>query len=189
MTTPDLLVDDVYWADGTRGEILLNPLTVDRLTPNPEIQVTLPDTLADGAIVLMGGGAGMLVGLASNHRPRDDNPQLFAKPLSRQCWRYQHVADHWSDLVLTLKTRDGEVLQKGLAGTFTDPSSILNTLSGRTVELASGVTVLCTGLPLPTKSAEHYELALTDRKLNRTISLEYDVRILSVAQNHIPEVS
>ena len=179
VATPDLLVDDVYWADGSVGGTTIRPLTVDRLIPNLTLQVTSPDTVADGAIVLMGGGAGMLVGLASNHRPVDGDPQLFAKPLSRQAWRYEHVADHWTDLTLSVTSVDGDVLQEGGAGDFANSAAILTSLAGGAKELASGVTVLCTGLPLPAQSADRYHLILADPKLNRTLSMAYDVRILS----------
>jgi len=179
VATPDLLVDDVYWADGGDGSLSITPLTVDRLTPNPSLQVTSAETVADGAIVLMGGGAGMLVGLASNHRPKVGDPQLFAKPLSRQAWRYEHVADHWSELKLSLKAEDGEVLQEGAAKEFADPAAVMNALADGKNELASGVTVLCTGLDLPAISSGRYVLSLSDTKLNRSLSLAYDVRILT----------
>ena len=180
VVTPDLLVDDVYLADGSNDdEMELSRLPVDRLISDPAVQVTSAETVADGSIVLMGAGGGMLVGLASNHRPLLGDPQLFAKPLSRQAWRYEHVVDHWKELLITVRAGDGKILQEGTVQEFTDFSAVVSAVTGGHSELASGVTVLCSALALPAKAARRYELSLFDPKLDRTLSFTYDVHILT----------
>ena len=103
VTTPDVLIDDVYVADSYGTNLSISRITNDRLTTASEIQVLGDNTIAQAAILLIAAGAGMLIGIASNHKYIDqEDPQLFSKPISRQVWRFQNVADHWKFLSIQL---------------------------------------------------------------------------------------
>ena len=100
VTTPDVLIDNVYVANSRDQNINISRITNDRLSTSPEIQVLGFETIADAAVLLIAAGAGMLIGVASNHRYFDqEDPQLFSKPVSRQVFRFQNISEYWENLL------------------------------------------------------------------------------------------
>ncbi len=167
LVTPDILIDDVSVC--VAGESLIRSPN-DRLSMNTEIQ-SVGDSCADGAVALIGAGAGMLIGLASIHRDRALDRALGfregAKLLCRQAWRYKDVAGHLGDLRLTVRMSDDLVLQEETLTDFTNDMEI--------EELPSGAVVLYAGLPmaLVTPGSAVYELTLSDPVLNRDLNYRY----------------
>lgn len=179
ITTPDVLIDDVYIADGQDKTPSVSRITNDRLTTAPEIQVLGGDTIAQAAIVLIAASAGMLIGIASNHMCiHQEDPQLFSKPISRQVWRFQHVADHWEYLLIQLSCGTGEMIQNGKLAEFAPIEEIIPLISSDQSSLQQGTAVLCVGLPIlkSSKPSSSYSLKLFDQEKDQMLELDYQVR-------------
>ena len=179
ITTPDVLIDDVYIADGQDKTPSVSRITNDRLTTAPEIQVLGGDTIAQAAIVLIAASAGMLIGIASNHMCiHQEDPQLFSKPISRQVWRFQHVADHWEYLLIQLSCGTGEMIQNGKLAEFAPIEEIIPLISSDQSSLQQGTAVLCVGLPTlkSSKPSSSYSLKLFDQEKDQMLELDYQVR-------------
>ena len=179
ITTPDVLIDDVYIADGQDKTPSVSRITNDRLTTAPEIQVLGGDTIAQAAIVLIAASAGMLIGIASNHMCiHQEDPQLFSKPISRQVWRFQHVADHWEYLSIQLNCGTGEMIQNGKLAEFAAIDEIIPLISSDQSSLQQGTAVLCVGLPIlkSSKPSSSYSLKLFDQEKDQMLKLDYQVR-------------
>ena len=178
ITTPDVLIDDVYIADGQDKTPSVSRITNDRLTTAPEIQVLGGDTIAHAAILLIAASAGMLIGIASNHKYIDHgDPQLFSKPISRQVWRFQHVADHWEYLLIQLSCGTGEMIQNGKLAEFAPIDEIIPLISSGQSSLQQGTAVLCVGLPIlkSSKPSSSYSLKLFDQEKDQMLELDYKV--------------
>ena len=178
ITTPDVLIDDVYIADGQDKTPSVSRITNDRLTTAPEIQVLGGDTIAQAAIVLIAASAGMLIGIASNHMCiHQEDPQLFSKPISRQVWRFQHVADHWEYLSIELSCETGEMIQNGKLAEFAPIEEIIPLISSDQSSLQQGTAVLCVGLPIlkNCKPSSSYSLKLFDQEKDQILELDYQV--------------
>ena len=179
VTTPDVLIDNVYVADSLGTNLSISRITNDRLTTSPEIQVLGDDTIAQAAILLTAAGAGMLIGIASNHKSiYQENPQLFSKPISRQVWRFQQVADHWENLLLKLTGEKGEIIQIGKLAEFAPIDEIITLIASNHSSLEKGAAVLCVGLPIikSGKPSSSYSLKLSDEEKNQVLELNYQVR-------------
>ena len=64
VVTPDILIDSLKIA--AKGEAKHLPVPIDRLTTDNEIQVAGVGYVPDASLALIGAGAGMLLGIASN---------------------------------------------------------------------------------------------------------------------------
>ena len=173
------MIDDVYIADGQDKTPSVSRITNDRLTTAPEIQVLGGDTIAQAAIVLIAASAGMLIGIASNHMCiHQEDPQLFSKPISRQVWRFQHVADHWEYLLIQLSCGTGEMIQNGKLAEFAPIEEIIPLISSDQSSLQQGTAVLCVGLPIlkSSKPSSSYSLRLFDQEKDQVLELDYQVR-------------
>ena len=181
VATPDLLIDDVYVTDSGGVDLKISRITNARLCTDPEIQVLGEGTTADAALFLAGAGAGMLIGLASNHRYglRGD-PQIFCKPVCRQVWRFEHVADHWQNLVIQAADYKGIIFQEGELGDFAPVDEIVSQVSRGQSSLVSGTAVICAGLPFRDIGVleRSYSLTLSNPHSRRHLELQYSVRVL-----------
>ena len=181
VVTPDILIDDVYVADSRGDNLKISRITIDRLTSNPEIQVLGRDTTADAAIFLVGAGAGMLIGLASNHcHLNQGDPQMFSKPVCRQIWRFDDVVSHWQELVIRAAGPKDDVLQEGLVGNIAPVKEIVSEVSTGQSTLLSGTAIMCVGLAFEGKVAlaTSYCLTLSNPNTGRQLELLYNVREL-----------
>ena len=178
ITTPDVLIDNVYVVDSHGTNLSVSRITNDRLTTAPEIQVLGYDTIAEAAILLIAAGAGMLMGIASNHKYiNHEDPQFFSKPISRQVWRFQHVADHWKYLSMQLSCGTGEMIQNGKLAEFAPIDEIIPLISSDQSSLQQGTAVFCVGLPMlkSGKSSSSYSLKLFDQEKDQILELDYQV--------------
>ena len=179
ITTPDVLIDNVYVADSYGTNLSISRITNDRLTTASEIQVLGDNTIAQAAILLIAAGAGMLIGIASNHKYiHQEDPQLFSKPISRQVWRFQHVADHWEYLSIQLRYGTGEMFQNGNLAEFAPIDEIIPLISSDQSSLEKGTAVLCVGLPMlkSARPSSSYNLKLSDQEKDQVLELNYQVR-------------
>ena len=178
VTTPDVLIDNVYVANSRDQNINISRITNDRLSTSPEIQVLGFETIADAAVLLIAAGAGMLIGVASNHRYFDqEDPQLFSKPVSRQVFRFQNISEYWENLLLKLSCEKGEVIQMGKLSEFAPVYEIISMISLGDTKLEKGTAVLCVGLPMPKykKSASRYNIQMLSQEEGNKLELNYQV--------------
>ena len=181
VVTPDLLIDHVFVADTSGSKLKISKVTNDRLSSNPEIQVLGDDTTPDAAVFLAAAGAGMLIGLASNHRYESQNdPQIFCKPVCRHAWRFDQVSDHWESLQIKAVDCKGGVIQEGLLGDFAPVDAIISRLSSGKSTLQAGTAVICAGLRFRDSNSliDPYTLTLLNPELNRQLELQYSVCVL-----------
>ena len=179
VTTPDVLIDDVYVADSYGTNLSISRITNDRLTTASEIQVLGDNTIAQAAILLIAASAGMLIGIASNHMCiHQEDPQLFSKPISRQVWRFQNVADHWKFLSIQSSCETGEIFQNGNLAEFAPIDDIITLIASNQSSLEKGTAVLCVGLPMlkSGRPSSSYNLKLFDQKKDQMLELDYQVR-------------
>jgi hypothetical protein len=184
VVTPDVLIDELCVASVATGRLEIAPLPVDRLTMDNGFQVTAEDTTADAAIALIGAGAGMLIGIASDHRGAlaGSDRLACAKPICREVWRFADVADHAERLIVRsgAVTRDRTVALQGsaLADWPSIPDVIAAVAGGPA--LPPGHAVLYTGLPrADAKGAVIFDIALEDPVCGREIAHRYTLRRLA----------
>ena len=130
------------------------------------------------AVLLIAAGAGMLIGVASNHRYFDqEDPQLFSKPVSRQVFRFQNISEYWENLLLKLSCEKGEVIQMGKLSEFAPVYEIISMISLGDRKLEKGTAVLCVGLPMPKykKSASRYNIQMLSQEEGNKLELNYQV--------------
>ena len=171
IATPDILIDDLKVICGNKSV----SIPIDRLTMDNGFQVPGSGTLPDAAIALVGSSAGMLIGVASDHRDRHDNIGRLscAKPICREVWRFADVSGHTDALVLSTLARrtDGSqaIVQQARVG------QIL-----KDVMLARGQVVLLTGLKIEGMVVSSaFEISLKDQVLQRQITLRYGITELT----------
>src|SRR5579864_660179 len=106
--------------------------------------------------------------------------QVCAKPVSRECWRFDEVEAHWDQLMLrSFSTRDGIkcLYQEGSVAELLHPRELLskievpfdhgNFLFGGTVPVRGTVN-----------GAESFRVELYDPVLDRTLVCEYQTKVL-----------
>ena len=171
--TPDILIDRLLVAQIGDPEPL--PIPIDRITTDNEIQVVGSGSVAEASLALIGSGAGMLISIASNHRFPDetDHRLSFVKPLCRQAWRYNEVANHVSALVL----RTAVISSKSIEIVRQDP--IGNFVTSDIVEASAGTAILYNGLtPTGQFSTNQFQIELEDPILERILRFRYRVQVL-----------
>jgi len=184
VVTPDVLIDELCVAAVTGTRIDISPLPVDRLTMDNGFQVAGSGTVVDAGVILIGAGAGTLIGIASDHRKADDSSSRLAcaKPVCREVWRFADVADHAARLVVRGATVAGDrrtILQKGILADWLPIAEVMATVSDGPT-MPSGLAVLCTGLAPPGPGrAGDFEIEIEDPVLDRRITHRYGLRVLA----------
>jgi hypothetical protein len=163
----------------------------DLLTNVAEIAVLGVHTSGEGEAVLFADGDDVLVGVGSDHTDRNlevtDIPrskQVCAKPVSRQVWRYNDVADYWDELILRSWVHDGRETTRYQEGTLTrlmTPDDVLAYVCVHIQSPAEPMVVFAGTLPLLTdgfRPAASFTVELTDPRKNRSLRCAYAVRVL-----------
>ncbi|WP_233234972.1 DUF2848 domain-containing protein [Bordetella sp. LUAb4] len=168
------------------------PLAAALLTTDDEIEVPRADSSGEVEAVLMATTEGLLVGIGSDHTDRKAeaydvtvSKQMCAKPVSRDVWRFDEVADHWDDLIARCwRTRNGvrELYQEGAMTSLRDPRELAQKYANA-AELPVGTAMYCGTQPVKGELGygEKFEFELHDPKLNRSLKCAYTVRTLPVA--------
>jgi hypothetical protein len=168
------------------------PLAAALLTTDREIEVPRTDSSGEVEAVLLSTAEGLLVGIGSDHTDRKAeaydvtvSKQMCAKPVSRDVWRFEDVADHWDSLIARCwRMRNGvrELYQEGPMTSLRDPRELAQKYAGA-AELPVGTAMYCGTQPVIGELGygEQFEIELHDPVLNRTLSHAYSVRTLAVA--------
>lgn len=168
------------------------PLAAALLTHDDVIEVPRADSSGEVEAVLLETPQGLLVAIGSDHTDRKVeaydvtvSKQMCAKPISRDVWRFDEVADHWDSLIARCwRTLDGkrELYQEGPMTTLRDPRELARNYAGRE-SLPAGTAMFCGTQPVIGQLGygEEFAFELHDPILNRSLHLSYKVAVLAVA--------
>lgn len=159
------------------------------VTQASRIQVLGPDTSGEAEPVVIAHGGRLWLTVGSDHTDRKAetmgialSKQLCAKPIGRDLWLLDDVADHWDRLQLrAFATIDGRrtTYQEGLLGAMRTPADLISRYG---TLLSPGTIMFCGTLAAigGIRPASRFEVELTDPVLNRTLRHAYDIDILPV---------
>lgn len=134
------------------------------------------------------------VGLGSDHTDRvleavsiQKSKQVCAKPISRELWALDEIADHWDQIEMkSWVVVDGEeqLYQSGKLDVFMPPQELYRIVEERGYA-SEGIALFCGTLPLVTGQFQFgtaFRAELHDPVTSKTISLNYNIKILKDAE-------
>lgn len=159
------------------------------VTQASRLQVLGPDTSGEAEPVVVAHGGRLWLTVGSDHTDRRAetmgialSKQLCAKPVGRELWLLDDVADHWDQLRLrAFATIEGRrvTYQEGTLRGMRTPADLIArygaALSPSTV-MFCGTLAAIGGI----RPASRFEVELEDPVLNRTLRHAYDIDILPV---------
>jgi len=163
------------------------------LTNDDSIEVVGDASSGEVEFVLLSTDQGLIVTVGSDHTDREVekagvtiSKQLCPKPIGRQAWRFEDVADHWDQLILrSYAVTNGlrEPYQEGPVTTMRDPRDLMKGYSGNG-ELPKGTAMFCGTLAVhgSIRPADRFEIELEDPVLERTLSHSYSVDALRIEE-------
>ena len=161
------------------------------LTQADRIEVVGDDTSGEAEPVLIESEAGLLLTLGSDHTDRALethsvalSKQACAKPIAGEAWAFDEVADRLDELLLrSWIARDGKDWERYQDGSLAQMRALPSLLDGaREAADATGPLAMLCGT-VPTLSGAivpslGFRCALVDPRRDRTITLEYRIRVL-----------
>lgn len=163
-----------------------------QLTTAGELDVVGGQSSGEVEAVLVQLPDGLYVGVGSDHTDREVeaygvtvSKQVCPKPLGRQLWRFDEVADHWDALVMrSYLTENGQrvLYQEGSVARMLPPRELISRFAGTEGALATGTVMFCGTLPAigGVRGGEAFELEIHDPVLGRSLSHHYLVRPLPI---------
>jgi hypothetical protein len=162
------------------------------LTAADCIDVVGERTSGEVEVVLFSTAQGLFVGLGSDHTDRElarqsvaRAKQICAKPVAGRVWRFDEVADHWDELVLSAHIPDesGALVeyQRATLAEIMPIRELVEELSAEGgVGLPPGRVLFCGTVPVPggIRPSKYFCMALTDPRLAREIKHGYTIRAL-----------
>ena len=163
--------------------------SIENLTQSPSLQVLGPDTSGEAEPVIVAAGDDLYLGIGSDHTDRKAetqgialSKQLCPKPVGRDLWPFEEVANHWDQLTLrAFATIDGRRLlyQDGLLSGMRTPHELIERngapLSPNTL-MFCGTVAAIDGI----RPAARFEIELNDPVLRRGIGHAYDIHTLPI---------
>lgn len=168
------------------------PLAAQLLTTDDVLEVPRDDSSGETEFVLLQDTDALYVGIGSDHTDRKVeaydvtvSKQMCAKPMSRDVWRFDEVADHWDVLEMRCwRVRDGQraLYQEGKVTRLLDPRDLIERLTGES-QLPPGTAMFCGTQAVIGEMGhgESFEVELHDPVLNRSLRHAYRVETLAVA--------
>ena len=162
------------------------------LTQAKQIDVVGTKSSGEAECVLVHSSAGLLVTVGSDHTDREVeaygvtvSKQVCPKPVARDAWRFEDVADHWDQLELrayAIANGERRVYQQGSVASLLPAADLL-----ARAPLAQGAAMFCGTLAVQggivgMDDGDALELELHDPVLNRTLRHAYRVRALPVVE-------
>lgn len=159
------------------------------VTRKPVIDVIGDKTSGEAEYLILCHAGKFYIGIGSDHTDRDleavsihKSKQLCLKPCSEEFWDYEEVKDHLGALrIVSTQVVDGKTVeyQNGVAGDMLPFDTLLEKVKAE-VPL-EGCLIYTGTVPLlhGFKFGSTFSCQLTDEVLGRTLSLSYDVRVIS----------
>ncbi len=169
------------------------PLAAQLLTTDDVLEVPRDDSSGETEFVLLQGADALYIGIGSDHTDRKVeaydvtvSKQMCAKPMGREVWRFDEVADHWDALEMRCwRVRDGQraLYQEGKVTRLLDPRDLIERLTGE-AQLPPGTAMFCGTQAVigDLGHGEAFEVELHDPVRNRTLRHAYRVESLAVAE-------
>ena len=160
------------------------------LTTTGQIEVAGEDSSGEVEFVLVSAPGTLYVGVGSDHTDRKIeaygvtvSKQMCPKPVGRELWSLEEVEGHWDSLLLRSHvTRRGRrrLYQEGEVSKMLAPRDLLGRMAGA---LPPGSAMFCGTLAVQGEigGGERFEIELHDPVRNRSLSHEYAVRELAIA--------
>ncbi|CAJ0788489.1 MULTISPECIES: DUF2848 domain-containing protein [Ralstonia] len=161
------------------------------LTTDTSVEIPGADSSGEAEFVLYSTPMGLLVGIGSDHTDRKVeaygvtvSKQMCAKPVSRDVWRFDALADHWDNLQMkTWRTRDGQtaLYQEGGVTRMLDPRDLIRRYTGNDT-LPVGTAMFCGTQPIIGELGfgEAFDMALIDPVSGTELRHRYAVDTLPV---------
>lgn len=161
----------------------------NQLSQERDVQVVGDGSSGEAEVFVFSHRGEMLVSLASDHTDRKLethsvalSKQLCVKPVARDAWAYQDVADHWDELVLrsTIEENGKSVLyQEGTLATLQSPLALIKGHFGQdAIPEHCGMTCGTVGAIGGIRPAHSFTMELVDPRRNRRIAHTYVLNIL-----------
>lgn len=169
------------------------PLAASLLTTGDVLEVPRDDSSGETEFVLLQGPDALYIGIGSDHTDRKVeaydvtvSKQMCGKPMGRDVWRFDEVADHWDALEMRCwRVRDGQraLYQEGKVTRLLDPRDLIRRLTGE-AQLPPGTAMFCGTQAVIGEMGhgEAFEVELHDPVRNRSLRHAYRVETLAVAE-------
>lgn len=161
------------------------------LTQEEEIHFIGNDSCGEVEYIIVVQGDRLYIGLGSDHTDRKleslsvpKAKQVCPKPISRDLWDYQDLADHWDQIKLvSYQTVDGEEVpyQRGGVIDILPPETILSELKTRFGSDISHSIIYSGTVPVLNgfKYGSRFRCEMIDEKLDRKLELCYNIKVIS----------
>ncbi|MEI8144079.1 MAG: DUF2848 domain-containing protein [Alphaproteobacteria bacterium] len=161
------------------------------LTQTDLLQVLGPDSSGEVEPVYVSLADGLWVGIGSDHTDRKAetfgialSKQMCGKVMGTQLWKFDDVAPHWDELVLTAHAiigGDRVLYQQGALSALRRPEDLISRFAGDK-GLAAGTVMFggTLGAIGGIRPATRFEMELFDPVLKRRIAHAYDIQELPV---------
>jgi 2-keto-4-pentenoate hydratase/2-oxohepta-3-ene-1,7-dioic acid hydratase in catechol pathway len=169
------------------------PLAASLLTTADVLEVPRDDSSGEIEVVLLQAADALYVGVGSDHTDRKVeaydvtvSKQMCDKPVGKEVWRFDDVADHWDSLEMRCwRVRDGKrsLYQEGKVTRLLDPRELIRRLTGEAA-LPPGTAMFCGTQAVIGElgHGEAFEVELHDPVRNLTLRHAYRVQSLAVAE-------
>ncbi|MBF6616774.1 MAG: DUF2848 domain-containing protein [Candidimonas sp.] len=161
----------------------------NQLTQEHSVQVVGDGSSGEVEVFVFSDQGRMYVSLVSDHTDRKLeshsialSKQLCVKPVGREAWRFDDVADHWDELVLRswIKESGQTVLyQEGTLAELRHPQDLIQGYFGQDIiPEHSGMTCGTMGAIGGIRHAPSFMMELFDPRLQRSLKHRYTLEIL-----------
>jgi hypothetical protein len=176
-----------------RAVPLFYRVSASLLTTATEIQVTGGDSSGEAEAVLIKHDDTFWVGIGSDHTDRKVesygvtvSKQICAKPVGPHLWRFDDVAPHWDELVLSshvINNGERKLYQQGPLSSLRNPMDLVALYEKEGGNFTSGTAMLCGTVPVHGgfQPSERFEIELRDPVLKRTLKHAHAVSTLAIA--------
>jgi hypothetical protein len=166
------------------------PLPASCLTQASRLETLHGATSGEAEIVLLRKGEEMFVTLGSDHTDRRAeavdiglSKQVCPKPIASTVWDYAEVADRWDELEVRswiLEGGERRLYQEGRAASLLPPDQLIARL--RFAHPPHAFVLLTGTIPAlgSVRGADHFWAELVDPATQRSIRLDYAVKVLNV---------
>lgn len=164
-------------------------VAAQQLTQDERVEVVGADSSGEAEVFLFAHDGRHYVSLASDHTDRKLeaysvalSKQVCAKPVARDAWLFDDVADHWDQLILrSWIVEDGarKLYQEGPLATLQPPLGLVQgCFESRDMPAGVGMTCGTVAVIGGIRPAASFEMELDDPVLGRRIRHQYTLDIL-----------
>lgn len=173
---------------------MMYDLSPELLQPSPELTQVSNDGSGEAEVVALDIAGRWYIGLGSDHTDRvleavsiQKSKQVCAKPVSKELWALDEIVDHWDQIEMrswVLVDGEEQLYQSGKLDSFMTPEELYRIVEERGYA-SRGIALFCGTLPLLEghfQFGSAFRAELFDPVTNKTISLQYMVKILKDAE-------